>query len=96
MKNLCTYVLITIIDVLHVFFQEWVDQYLMTGNPKSEKARFIEGMIATFYQIRRKRWPTSFALCDPLAMAVALYPDIVKESTFQKVGVETAGTLTRG
>ena len=37
-----------------------------------------------------------FYIPDPLAMAAALEPDLVTESSFHYVAVETRGALTRG
>jgi purine nucleosidase len=46
--------------------------------------------------LRQQRANPLYLLPDPLAMAVALHPELIQQSHFRRVEVELHGTLTRG
>ena len=57
----------------------------------------MKRIVNPFIKRRQTKFPeTGFAICDPLAMAVALHPELVMKSTLRRATVETAGTHTRG
>ena len=78
-----------------MLLQEWFDKW--TSGFSSDRGEFMSKIVKPFSIIRRKRWPElGFAICDPLAMSVAIQPDIVTQSTWQKVTVETSSPHCSG
>lgn len=76
-------------------FQEWFDNWMASS--KSTRGEFINKIVRSFSKFRRERFPdTCFAICDPLAMSVALFPDIVVKSSRQRVIVETSSPHISG
>lgn len=74
------------------------EQYQAWVSASTDRARFIRGIsarVAAFLQ-QLPIPPTGHLLPDPLAMAVALEPPLVKKSQKYFVSVELQGALTRG
>ena len=75
---------------------DW-DQYdRLTVQPSAAARFFMETTAGTVSFLRRLRELQGYLLPDPLAMAVALEPDIVQTSEQHYVTVELQGTRTRG
>lgn len=67
------------------------------NNSTSERGDFIKTIVDPFVKRRREKFlERGFAICDPLAMAIALDPKLVVKSELRKITVETAGLHTRG
>jgi purine nucleosidase len=52
--------------------------------------------ISQFLVKKYREWGDPLPVPDPLAVAVAVAPDLIQESAMAQVGVELHGTLTRG
>jgi purine nucleosidase len=78
----------------HYLTAERMETLMTTDSPRAEFFRRISrGYIATAQQILGMQ---GMVWCDPLAVAVALEPDIVREAEKRYVQVELAGYHTRG
>ncbi|MDX2159819.1 MAG: nucleoside hydrolase [bacterium] len=75
----------------------WADFDLLAALKAAPAAKAFRGITAHWRKIGGQI-PTvrGFVMPDPLAMAAALYPEIVRESAFHHVAVELNGTHTRG
>jgi inosine-uridine nucleoside N-ribohydrolase len=69
--------------------QDWLD----AGDAR---ARFYAAILRKTWDWSRARGRSRLLLADPLAMAVALEPDIVRRAEDHHVGVELSGALSRG
>lgn len=72
------------IDPRYIFPKEWKDLYFGQSTPKG---KFI-------HDIFQKTAGVEF--CDPIALVVAIHPEVVQVSLEKDGWVELAGTLTRG
>lgn len=83
-----------IFDATKLSAQDWFNKWI---SHNSEKGKFLNKILTPFVTTRLSRWPElGFAICDPLAMAVALYPELVTNSAHKKCVVEKAGVHCRG
>lgn len=73
---------------------ERVNELMGAGTPKAEFFRRITQQVFAF--VREKLGRPALFVPDPLAMAVAVEPDIVTKSERRAVTVELAGAYTRG
>jgi len=77
----------------HAFDFERFDAMLARGD---ERARFYAAISRKVRAFNRARGREGVVSADALAMAVALDPDIVLRAESHHVGIELAGTSTRG
>lgn len=76
----------------HGLSPQQVEQLIGIGSPRAE---FFHRTIQNRYLKQVPGVPQLFEP-DPLAMAVAIEPEIVRRAEIRPVKIETAGTLTRG
>ncbi len=73
------------------------EQYETLAAGTSRAAEFFRDTTGSAVQfLREQLHAPGFYIPDPLAMAAALEPSLVEESSFHYVAVETRGALTRG
>lgn len=80
----------------HAFAWEFYDEYCGQGTEKSEFVQKISSVSAMFYKKKQTGFGEGYTTCDPLAMAVAIQPEIVTKETSAYATVELHGHLTRG
>jgi len=72
------------------------DKFAHLREIETKRGRFFHDMTNKTHRTLRDEYHyPGYLLPDPLAMAVTLYPDIVKEKETHYVSVELNGTLTR-
>lgn len=80
----------------HAFPWEFYDRYCGQGTKKSDFVQKISHKSSIFYKQKRAGMGRGYTCCDPLAVAVAVQPDIVTKETSVFATVELHGHLTRG
>ncbi|KAL9981520.1 hypothetical protein ACROYT_G010228 [Oculina patagonica] len=82
----------------HAFPWEFYDHYCGQGTKKSDFAQKISNITSTFYKKKRthSHFGEGYTCCDPLAVAVAVQPEIVTKETSVYATIELHGHLTRG
>lgn len=80
----------------HAFPWEFYDEYCGQGTKKSDFVEKISSVSALFYKKKQTGFGEGYTTCDPLAMAVAIQPEIVTKETSVYATVELHGHLTRG
>lgn len=80
----------------HAFTWDFYDTYCEQGTKKSHFVKKISNLSATFYKKNYAGMGVGYTTCDPLAMAVAVRPDIVTKETSVYATLELHGHLTRG
>ena len=73
--------------------QEWFDAWSSTP---TAKAKFLSAILHGQFLIYVRSREQLFKVCDALAVAVALRPEIVQTSLTGPVAVELQGLATRG
>lgn len=77
----------------HSMAWDWYDTWVRHNN---ERSRFIHAISQRFTGLLRERGINSFALPDPLAMAITLEPEIVSKKSDRFAAMELTGTHSRG
>lgn len=72
------------IDPKHIFPTDWKALYFGQSTRKGEFIRAISERTQ------------GVEFCDPIALIVAMHPEVIQESSLKEGWVELAGTLTRG
>ena len=80
----------------HSFPWKFYDTYCGQGTKKSDFIEKISNSTATFYKKRQTGFGQGYTSCDPLAMSVAVKPEIVTKETSVYATAELHGHLTRG
>ncbi|EIE25160.1 nucleoside hydrolase [Coccomyxa subellipsoidea C-169] len=70
-------------------FNPWIQK-------NTARSRFIAAISAASIAYEHKRGLTGWIACDPLAVAVAIRPELIEEAEELYCAVELHGTLTRG
>lgn len=74
----------------------WEHYETLIGLPTRQAQFFKNTSASTIAFLRTKVPDPTYLLPDPLAMAIALEPELISESERHHVAVELQGTLTRG
>ena len=80
----------------HGFAWDFYDSYCGLGTNKSHFVKKISKQSSEFYKKKYAGFGLGYTTCDPLAMAVAVHPDIVTKETSVYATLELHGHLTRG
>lgn len=80
----------------HAFSWDFFDSYCEQGTKKSHFVKKITNKSSNFYRKKYAGMGSGYTSCDPLAMAVAVQPDIVTKETDVYATLEMHGHLTRG
>jgi len=80
----------------HTFSWDFYDSYCGQGTKKSHFAKKITNLSASFYKKKYVGMGRGYTSCDPLAMSVAVQPEIVTKETSVYATLELHGQLTRG
>lgn len=80
----------------HALSWDFYDSYIGQGTKKSDFIQRISHVSASFYKENKRGFGQGYTSCDPLAMSVAVKPEIVTEETSVYATTELHGHLTRG
>ena len=80
----------------HALPWEFYDSYIGQETKKSVFVKKITNTSASFYKKNKTGFGQGYTSCDPLAMSVAVKPEIVTEATSVYATTELHGHLTRG
>lgn len=81
--------------IKHSFTWEWYEKFINTDSDLGRFFKKIESKtLATYYSDVKHQH--SYVTCDPVAMAIAIDPEVIRSSERLYCDVELTGELTRG